>query len=85
MGDYFEAGQWQVVCDRCGFEYKARQLRVQWNQLRCCSGPGTNGCWEPRNVQEKVRGKSDREAPPWVRPAPPDIELTTNQVQASNL
>ena len=30
----YEAGQWNVCCDRCGFQYKSRQLRKEWNGLR---------------------------------------------------
>lgn len=72
----FEKGQWNVLCDRCGFKYKARQLRKEWNGLRVCSGAGTNDCWEPRHPQDKVRGKVDRQAPPWVRPEGADVDAT---------
>jgi hypothetical protein len=85
MADRFEAGQWNVCCDRCGQEFKARQLRLEWTNLRVCHGIGTNGCWEPRNAQEKVKGVADRQAPPWVRPEPPAIELGINEVQADDL
>lgn len=59
----FVSGQWNVICDRCGFEYKARQLRKEWTGLRVCKD-----CWEPRHPQDFVKGKKDRQAPPWVRP-----------------
>jgi hypothetical protein len=78
-------GQWNAVCDQCGFEYKSNQLRMQWNMLRCCSGPGTNECWEPRHPQELMKGRRDSQAPAWVRPPPPDIELTVNQVRPEDL
>lgn len=64
---------WNVICDRCGREYRNHQLRQEWNGLRVCHGAGTINCWEPRNVQEFVRGTADRQTPPWVRPEPPDI------------
>lgn len=64
----------KAVCDRCGFEYLARQLRKEpLGSLRVCHGPGTNDCWEPRHPQELIRGKADRQTPPWVRPEPPDV------------
>lgn len=85
MSDRFEMGQWKVICDRCGFTYKSRQLRLEWTNLRVCSGPGTNDCWEARNTQEKVRGKPDMQAPPWVRPRTPDIELGPNDVTPEDL
>lgn len=67
-------GQFNVICDRCGFKFKSRQLRREWNGLRTCSGAATNNCWEPRHPQDFVRGKKDRQAPPWVRPEAEDIE-----------
>ena len=68
----FEKGQWNVICDRCGFQYKARQLRAEWTGLRVCCGAGTSDCWEPRHPQEFVRGKADRQMPPWTRPGGED-------------
>lgn len=75
----FEAGTFNANCDQCGSQYKAYQLRLQWNGLRCCSGAGTNDCWEARNVQESVRGKAERQAPPWTRPGTdgPDVSVET--------
>lgn len=64
----YVAGQWNAVCDRCGFSFKARQLHREWTGLRVCKGPGTNDCWEPRHPQDLIQGKKDRQAPPWVRP-----------------
>ena len=64
----FVLGQWKAQCDRCGFEYKSAKIRKEWTGLRVCSGPGTNDCWEPRHPQDRVRGRKDRQSPPWVRP-----------------
>lgn len=76
MESRFERGQWNAVCDRCGFEYKARQLQLEWNGLRTCKGASTNNCWEPRHPQEYVKGVADRQNPPWTRPEPPDIDVS---------
>lgn len=73
----YEQGQWNAICDRCGFKYKARQLRLEWNGLRTCCGAGTTNCWEPRHPQDFVKGKADRQAPPWVRPEPADTFIET--------
>lgn len=64
----YEHGQWNALCDRCGFKYKARKLRKEWTGLMVCSGKGTNDCWEVRHPQEFVRGKLDKQSPAWVRP-----------------
>jgi len=81
----FAKGQWNAICDRCGGKYKSDKLRLEWTNLRTCHGHGTNGCWEPRNQQEMVRGKPDRQAPPWVRPAPDPIELQPGDVTPEDL
>lgn len=59
----FELGQWNANCDRCGEKFKARQLRKEWTGLRVCSD-----CFDQRHPQEFLRGKKDRQSPPWVRP-----------------
>lgn len=85
MSDTFEAGQWKVQCDRCGFEYKARQLRLEWNNLRTCTGVGTNECWEPRQPQDLLKGKKDKQTPPWTRPEPEPHFLAVNEVTPEDL
>lgn len=67
MKDEYRHGRWNVLCDRCGFKYKNNQLRLEWTGLRVCSGMGTNDCWEVRHPQDFVRGRRDRQLPPWVR------------------
>lgn len=66
--DHLILGQWNALCDRCGFKFKSRQIRMEWTGLRVCAGPGTNDCWEPRHPQEFLRGRKDDQAPPWSRP-----------------
>jgi len=66
--DEYVHGAWNAICDRCGFKYKSFQLRAEWNGLRTCDGPNTNGCWEPRHPQDFVRGVKDQQSVPWTRP-----------------
>lgn len=80
---YYAKGQWNVQCDRCGFEYKSSELRKEWTGLRVC-----RKCWEARHPQDLLKGKVDRQAPPWVRPEPPDIDVSPgsgNEVTAEDL
>ena len=79
----FELGTYKAQCDRCGFEFKARQLRKEWNGLRVCGD-----CFEHRHPQDFVRGKPDRQAPPWVRPDVdgPDVSVGSgNEVEPGDL
>lgn len=77
---YYLHGSYNAICDRCGFEYKSGQLRKEWTGLRVCST-----CFEVRHPQDFVRGKPDRQAPPWVRPEPPEIYLAPGDVRAEDL
>lgn len=67
MKHHLILGQWNCVCDRCGFEYKSPELRKDWQGLMVCKA-----CYEPRHPQDFIRIKPERGAPPWVRPEPPD-------------
>ncbi len=81
-------GQWNVICDRCGYKFKSGQIRKEWNGLRVCKGPSTNNCWEPRHPQDFVKGKADRQAPPWARPEPPDVDVSVgsgNEISRDDL
>jgi len=83
MKQSFRLGSWNVICDRCGQQHKAESLRQEWTGLRVC-----NRCWEPRHPQERLRGKADRQAPPWTRPRPPDIDVSPgsgNEITADDL
>ena len=88
MREGYRMGEWKAVCDRCGTTYYSSQLRLEWTGLRVCDGGGTNKCWEPRHPQEFVRGKADRQAPPWTRPEPAEIDVSIgsgNEVSPDDL
>lgn len=55
-------GDWNAVCDVCGFEWKGSQLRKRWDGLMACPWD-----WEPRQPQDFVRAKPDRLEPPFTR------------------
>lgn len=85
QSDHYEPGQWNALCDRCGFKFKARKLRKEWTGLRVCDGPDTNNCFEERNPQDFVRGKPDKQTPSWTRPEPTDAFLSPNDVTPDDL
>lgn len=63
-----ELGKWNVVCDRCGLQYKNTELRDEWTGLKVCSP-----CWEPRHPQTLLRPPAEDSAIPWSRPEPEDV------------
>jgi len=61
--DYLELGTWNVLCDVCGFKFKAFELRKRWDGYMVCSKD-----FEERQPQDLIRLPRERQAPPWVRP-----------------
>ncbi len=56
-------GDWKAVCDDCGKDYLASELRKRWDYLMVCST-----CFEERQPQDYVRGSVDKMVVPWSRP-----------------
>ena len=46
-------GDWAVICDRCGFKFKASQLKQEWTGLMVCTK-----CYEERHPQDFLDRKS---------------------------
>lgn len=63
----YDSGQWKVVCDVCGRQYKAFQLTKRWDGLMVCARD-----WETRQPQDFVRGVADKIVPPYTRPEQQD-------------
>lgn len=63
----YDNGDWNTICDVCGRQYKASQLKQRWDGLKTCSDD-----WEPRQPQDFVRGVADTQAPAWTRPEQAD-------------
>jgi len=70
MKPYFAKGQWNGICDRCGFEYKSDKLKKEWTGFYVCKG-----CWEPRHEQDFQRGVKDDPSVAWTRPEQADTEV----------
>lgn len=67
-GDFYRPGDWNAVCFRCGFKFKASELRKTWQGYWAC-----NADWEPRQPQDFVHNVPDIQTPPWTQPEPPPI------------
>ena len=65
-------GDWNAICDRCGFKFKASDLREEWDGLMVCKD-----CWEPRQPQDLLRGIPDPQTVPWARPDDSTGQVTT--------
>ena len=82
---HYAKGQWNAVCDRCGFKFKSSKMRKEWTGLMVCSGAATNDCWEPQHPQENKTGRVDRQATAWTRGEAPDVFLAPGDVTAEDL
>lgn len=69
--DFFKGGDYNAICDYCGFKFKASQLRRTWDGYMACQVD-----WSPRNAQDFVRGVRDQRPLPWTRPEAPDTFIT---------
>lgn len=69
----YDKGDWKAICDSCGRELKASELRKRWDGFMVCAGD-----WEPRQPQDFVRGVADFQAPPFTRSEPADIFIPFN-------
>lgn len=68
------SGDWNAICDRCGFQYKASELKLDWRGLRVCEKD-----FETRHPQDFVRPRPEKIAVDWARPDEGDA-VTVNTV-----
>ena len=68
---YVVPGDWNVICQRDGFQYKAQLDNIQNDGqqpgLKVCPK-----CYDKRHPQDFVQAKPDGQAAPWTRPQPTD-------------
>ncbi len=64
----YVAGQWNAICDVCGFEFKSGQLRKDWRGLMVCSKD-----FETRHPSDLIRIRTKEQLPDWTRPEPEDV------------
>ena len=75
----FIAGDYWLVCERCGFDYRFSQMKKEWTGVWVCSK-----CWEPRHPQDFVRAVRDEQRVPVARPASIISNLTTTLSSAAS-
>lgn len=66
--NYLVLGQWNVVCDRCGLEFKSSELQPEWTGLMVCTK-----CFEPRHPSTLFNPTTREGSIPWARPEPADV------------
>jgi hypothetical protein len=67
MKSSYKPGDYNAICDVCGFKHKASQLKQRWDGLMVCAED-----FETRHPQDLIRIPTENPAVPWSRPEPTD-------------
>lgn len=65
--DYHKPGDFNRICDVCGFKRKASETQEDWRGKIVCA----DTCFEERHPQDYVRGRYDEQR---VNKPRPDVE-----------
>jgi hypothetical protein len=65
MRNHLEPGNWNSLCDVCGFKFKALNLKRRWDGLMVC-----NEDYETRHAQDFLRVQKEKISVPFTRPYP---------------
>lgn len=76
---YFKSGDWNAICDVCGFKYKASQLSKRWDGLMVCAED-----FELRHPQDFIRPIKENISVPWTRPRGEDLFINTCSIAGQN-
>lgn len=71
MRNFFKPGSWNAICDRCGFKYKANELKKEWQGLMTCVR-----CFETKHPSLFQRVVDEKIGTPWVKPEPADTFIS---------
>jgi hypothetical protein len=63
QNDYLKLGDWNAVCDVCGFKFKASTLKDRWDGLKVCEKD-----WETRHPQDLLKIPRSEKSIPWANP-----------------
>jgi hypothetical protein len=74
--DYYKSGDYNAICDYCGFKYKFSKLKKTWDGFYSCSK-----CWEPRHPQDFVKGVLDNQSVPVSRPESTDTFVDVSFIE----
>lgn len=63
--DYLKLGDYNAVCDQCGFKFKFSQLKERWDGMMVCHAD-----WEPRHPRDFPRPPRAEHQVRRTRPVP---------------
>lgn len=68
--NYFKSGEWNIICDVCGFKFKASEIKKRWDGLLVCTSD-----YELDHPQKYIRVREDGQSVPYIRDEPEDTFL----------
>ncbi len=77
--NYFQPHTWNAECARCGFEFKAANLKKEWEGFHVCEK-----CYERRHPGELFRYRPKEHKVPWTQP-PSDMFVEPFSVKKEDL
>lgn len=80
MINYYKSGDWNAICDRCGFKFKASALKEDWQGLRVCEKD-----FEMRHPMDFLRVKPEKIGVSWVRGEVPSDALLPTAVSSAGV
>lgn len=75
---WWQSGQYNTICDVCGFKMKSTDLRRRWDGLMVCQDD-----YETQHPQERIRPIPDQVKLPWTRPEGTDTFGSTSLVNGN--
>ena len=63
MGHKWKSGQYNAICDVCGWRFKSGDLRDRWDGMKTCKWD-----WEERHPMDYYNPKGETSFPLWTRP-----------------
>lgn len=68
--DFWKEGDYNAICDGCGFQFKASELKERYDGCMVCPDD-----WEPRHPSERSLHIRTPKTLPWTRPEGDDVFL----------
>jgi hypothetical protein len=63
----YVSGEWNLICDVCGFRFKSGKIKKRWDGLLVCKDD-----WETDHPQKYIRVREDGQSVPYIRDEPTD-------------
>ena len=72
----YKPGQWNWICDVCGFQFKSAEMKERWDGVLVCAKD-----YEPRHPADFARSVTDDTSIPWSRPQQTDTFIDVDYIE----